>query len=317
MQTQEGSNLSVKAIRGNFDDAQNGVKRIFSDKNTAQLLDSKGVFLSSANSINWGRLVPQVVYYISAYCDLVKDGDIALGDEIDICVPTGNFGNILGAYIGKLMGAPFHSFVCASNKNNVLTDFFVNGNYDRNRDFYATTSPSMDILISSNLERLLYLICGQEKTAALMNELKENGKYTVSAEVKEKLNGLFFGYYCDEDGTSEIINRIYNEYNYLIDTHTAVGLSCAEQYLKESGSGRKLLCASTASPYKFSPAVYKALTGNVPENELDAMELLEKMTGTPIPAPLMNIAQRKIRFDPDDAIKADAMPDAALSFQRF
>jgi threonine synthase len=317
MATQEGRNVEVHSVIGNFDDAQNGVKKIFSDSEIAKELDEKGVFLSSANSINWGRLVPQVVYYISAYCDLVKDGDIALGDEIDICVPTGNFGNILGAYIGKLMGAPFHSFVCASNKNNVLTDFFVNGNYDRNRDFYATTSPSMDILISSNLERLLYLICGQEKTAALMNELKENGKYTVSAEVKEKLNGLFFGYYCDEDGTSEIINRIYNEYNYLIDTHTAVGLSCAEQYLKESGSGRKLLCASTASPYKFSPAVYKALTGNVPENELDAMELLEKMTGTPIPAPLMNIAQRKIRFDPDDAIKADAMPDAALSFQRF
>ena len=317
MATQEGKNVEVHSVIGNFDDAQNGVKKIFSDNEIASELNEKGIFLSSANSINWGRLVPQVVYYISAYCDLVKEGDITLGDEIDICVPTGNFGNILGAYIGKLMGMPFHSFVCASNKNNVLTDFFVNGNYDRNRDFYATNSPSMDILISSNLERLIYLFCGQAETEALMNELKVNGCYNISDETKAKLSGLFFGYSCDEDMTAEIINRIYGEYNYLIDTHTAVGISCAEQYLKENGSERKLVCASTASPYKFSPAVYKALTGEVPENELDAMELLEKMTGTPIPAPLMNIAQRKIRFDPDDAIKAEDMPKAALSFQRF
>jgi threonine synthase len=215
------------------------------------------------------------------------------------------------------MGMPFHSFVCASNKNNVLTDFFVNGSYDRNRAFYATTSPSMDILISSNLERLLYLTCGQAEIVTLMNELKENGSYNVSDETKAKLDGLFYGYSCDEEMTADQIKRTYEGYNYLIDTHTAVGLSCAEQYLKENGSKRKLICASTASAYKFSPAVLKALTGSVPENELDAMELLEKMTGNEIPKPLRGIAQRKVRFDPDKAIKAEDMPKAALNFQRF
>ncbi len=317
MATQEGDNVEVHSVIGNFDDAQNGVKKIFSDSEINSALNEKGIFLSSANSINWGRLVPQVVYYISAYCDLVKDGDIALGDEVDICVPTGNFGNILGAYIGKLMGMPFHSFVCASNKNNVLTDFFVNGYYDRNRDFYATTSPSMDILISSNLERLLYLTCGQAETETLMNELKENGRYMVNDNIRAALSGLFFGYSCDEDMTAKQIKDTYEKYNYLIDTHTAVGLSCAEQYLNENGKIRKIICASTASAYKFSPAVLKALNGSVPENELDAMEMLEELTGNAIPKPLRGIAQRKVRFDPDDAIKAEAMPEAALNFQRF
>lgn len=317
MATQEGKNVEVHSVIGNFDDAQNGVKKIFSDPEIKKELDGKGIFLSSANSINWGRLVPQVVYYISAYCDLLKDGDIDLGDEVDICVPTGNFGNILGAYIGKLMGMPFHSFVCASNKNNVLTDFFVRGVYDRNRDFYATTSPSMDILISSNLERLLYLLCGQAETERLMAELKETGCYSISDDVKEALKGTFYGYYCDEEMTAEQIKSTYEDYDYLIDTHTAVGISCAMQYLKENGSERRVICASTASAYKFSPAVLKALTGSVPENELDAMELLEKMTGNEIPKPLRGIAQRKVRFDPDEAIKAEDMPKAALSFQRF
>lgn len=318
MATQEGKNVEVNSVIGNFDDAQNGVKKIFSDPEINKELNEKGIFLSSANSINWGRLVPQVVYYISAYCDLLRDGDIKLGDEIDVCVPTGNFGNILAAYIGKLMGLPVCKFICASNKNNVLTDFFVNGTYNRNRDFYATTSPSMDILISSNLERLLYLTCGQEKTAALMNELKENGTYTVDSDIKEALSKEFYGYSCDENNTWEQIRSTYGEYGYLIDTHTAVGLNCALQYLSENGNnGRKLVCASTASPYKFSPAVLKALTGEEPENELDAMEILENKTGTPIPKPLKGIADRKIRFDPENAIKADEMPRAALDFNKF
>ena len=227
MATQEGKNVEVTSVVGNFDDAQNGVKKIFSDSEINAKLNEKGVFLSSANSINWGRLVPQVVYYISAYCDLLKDGDIALGEEIDICVPTGNFGNILAAYIAKLMGLPVHSFICASNKNNVLTDFFVSGNYNRNRPFYATTSPSMDILISSNLERLLYLTCGQKETETLMNELKENGSYTVTDEAKAKIGAEFTGLSCDEDQTAIEIKHIYEDYNYLCDTHTAVGLYCA------------------------------------------------------------------------------------------
>ncbi len=317
MATQEGRNVEVNSVIGNFDDAQNGVKRIFSDAEISEKLNEKGIFLSSANSINWGRLVPQVVYYISAYCDLLKDGDISLGEEIDICVPTGNFGNILAAYIAKLMGLPVHSFVCASNKNNVLTDFFVSGNYDRNRPFYATTSPSMDILISSNLERLLYLTCGQAETERLMTELKDKGCYTVSSEAKAKIAAEFTGLSCDEEETACEIKHIYEEYNYLCDTHTAVGLYCAERFIADDKSERKLVCASTASPYKFSPAVLKALTGEVPENELDAMELLEAKTGVSIPKPLYGIAQRKVRFDPNKPIKADDMPKAALDFQIF
>lgn len=317
MATQEGKNVEVNSVIGNFDDAQNGVKKIFSDPEINKKLNEKGVFLSSANSINWGRLVPQVVYYISAYCDLVKDGDIKLGEEIDVCVPTGNFGNILAAYIAKKMGLPLHSFVCASNKNNVLTDFFESGKYNKNRDFYPTTSPSMDILISSNLERLLFLTCGQEKTDALMSELKEKGSYTVSGDIKARLSEEFVGLCCDEEQTATEIRHIYEKYGYLCDTHTAVGLYCAEKYLEKDGAKRKLVCASTASPYKFSPAVLNALTGEVPENELDAMELLEKKTGVAIPAPLCGIADRKIRFDPNNAIKAEDMPKAALNFQRF
>ena len=317
MATQEGKNVYVNSVIGNFDDAQNGVKKIFSDENIAKELNEKGVFLSSANSINWGRLVPQVVYYISAYCDLLASEDIKLGEEIDVCVPTGNFGNILAAYIAKLMGLPVCNLICASNKNNVLTDFFISGTYNKNRQFHATTSPSMDILISSNLERLLYLKCGQEKTAALMNELKEKGSYTVSDEIKALLCSEFYGYSCDEENTWAEIRNIYSQYNYLCDTHTAVGLNCAEQYIKENPANRKVVCASTASPYKFSPAVLKALTGEEPENELDAMDILENKTGVEIPKPLKGIADRKIRFDPENAIKAEDMPLSALNFNKF
>ena len=188
MATQEGGNVDVFAVKGNFDDAQNGVKKIFSDLEMKKALDEKGYFFSSANSINWGRLAPQIVYYISAYCDLVSSGDIALGEKIDICVPTGNFGNIFAAYIAKRMGLPVGKFVCASNKNNILTDFLNTGVYDRNRAFHTTMSPSMDILISSNLERLLYLVAGSEQTAAYMKELNATGKYKVSDEILAKID---------------------------------------------------------------------------------------------------------------------------------
>ena len=317
MATQEGRNVEVHSVIGNFDDAQNGVKRIFSDPEVAKALDEKGIFLSSANSINWGRLVPQVVYYVSGYCDLVKSGDISLGEEINVCVPTGNFGNILAAYIAKTMGLPIHSLICASNRNNVLTDFFESGVYDRNRDFYTTSSPSMDILISSNLERLLYLLSGPVATKGYMEALKENGTYTVSNEIKRELDRLFTGNCCDEEKTAAEIRRIYDTYGYLCDTHTAVGLYASEEYLSKVDGNRKILAVSTASPYKFSPSVLKALTGQVPEVELDAMGLLKEKTSTEIPAPLASVVNKKIRFDPDDAIEADAMKETVLAFQRF
>ena len=317
MATQEGRNVEVHSVIGNFDDAQNGVKKIFSDPETAKALDEKGIFLSSANSINWGRLVPQVVYYVSAYCDLLKDGDITLGEEINVCVPTGNFGNILAGYIAKKMGLPLHSFVCASNQNNVLTDFFASGTYDRNRAFYATTSPSMDILISSNLERLLYLTCGTDITAAYMEELKKNGKYTVSEAIHRALTAEFVGGSCNEEETAAQIRKTYQTYGYLCDTHTAVGLHCAEDYVKNVDPTRKMLAVSTASPYKFSPAVLKALTGEVPTNELDAMGLLSEKTGVPVPKPLAEVVGKPIRFDPDDAIKAEEMPQVTLAYDRF
>ena len=317
MATQEGKNVEVHSVIGNFDDAQNGVKKIFSDPAMAEKLNARGIFLSSANSINWGRLVPQVVYYVSAYCDLVKCGDIVMGEEINVTVPTGNFGNILAAYIAKTMGLPLHSFICASNRNNVLTDFFETGTYDRNRDFHTTTSPSMDILISSNLERLLYLACGEEETASYMESLKMTGCYTVSDRVKRILDREFVGGFCDEEGTAEEIRKIYETYRYLCDTHTAVGLACAERYMETADDHRKMLAVSTASPYKFSPAVLKALTGEVPVNELDAMARLTELTGVAVPAPLSGIAGKAIRFDPNDAIKAEGMSETVLAYDRF
>ena len=225
MQTQEGDNVSVVGIVGNFDDAQSGVKTIFSDVNFAKELDAGGVFLSSANSINWGRLVPQIVYYISAYCDMYSAGSISLGEKIDVCVPTGNFGNIFAGYIAKLMGTPIGTLVCASNKNNVLTDFLTTGVYDRNRKFHTTMSPSMDILISSNLERLLYVLLGSEKTAEYMKKLASEGKYSLTADEFKKVKSSFVGYYTDEDVCSETIKDIFENENRLIDTHTAVAVS--------------------------------------------------------------------------------------------
>ena len=211
MQTQDGSNISVSGISGNFDDAQNGVKAIFSDRSIAEALGEDGIFLSSANSINWGRLVPQIVYYISAYCDMYKSGEITLGQAIDVCVPTGNFGNIFACYIAKKMGLPIGKLVCASNKNNILTDFIETGVYDRNREFYTTMSPSMDILISSNLERLIYMLFGSERCSALMFELKEKGKYSLTSEELKILQENFAGYFTDEDECRATVKRTYEK----------------------------------------------------------------------------------------------------------
>jgi threonine synthase len=312
MATQEGNNVDVCAIHGNFDDAQNGVKAIFADTEFAKELNEKDTFLSSANSINWGRLVPQVVYYVSAYCDMLKNGEIKLGDKLDVCVPTGNFGNIFAAYIAKLMGLPLGKLVCASNKNNILTDFLENGTYDRNRSFFTTISPSMDILISSNLERLIYLVCGSEKTAKYMKELKENGKYTLAEEDFAKIKENFSGYYCDEENTKKTISYTFSERKYLIDTHTAVGYYSALQYIENEKSENKIILASTASPFKFASDVYKAISGKAPTDDLSALDLLAKVSGEKIPLPLDKIGERVVRFtntcDPKD------MKDTVLAF---
>ncbi len=297
MQTQEGANVDVTAIYGNFDDAQSGVKKIFGDAETAKLLDEEDVFLSSANSINWGRLAPQIAYYVSAYCDMVKTGKIVLGDVIDICVPTGNFGNIFAAYIAKKMGLPFGKLICASNRNNVLTDFLETGTYDKNRHFYTTTSPSMDILISSNLERLLYLVAGSEKTAAYMKALNETGVYSVSPEELAVIQETFVGYYADEEDCAAAIRTAYEKHGYLCDTHTAVGYHAARKHLEAADKKRKIVLASTASPYKFAGAVYRALTGKEASGELEALDQLSALTSTEIPAPLAGIGTRKVRFE--------------------
>ncbi len=304
MATQEGSNVSVFAIKGNFDDAQNGVKAIFSDPEVAEELDKKGVYLSSANSINWGRLAPQIVYYISAYCDLVKEGEIKEGDLLDVCVPTGNFGNILACYIAKKMGLPIGKMVCASNKNNILTDFLSTGVYDRNRQFFTTVSPSMDILISSNLERLLYFVSGEENTRDCMEKLRSLGKYEVSSEVLAEIKEDFDCGFCDESETSATINTYFKSYGYLCDTHTAVAAKVADEYCKKTGDVTPMLVVSTASPYKFAPAVLSSLGESVPENEFEALNRLNEATEVAIPKNLASLESKSPRFstviDPAD-----------------
>ncbi len=312
MMTQLGENVDVTAIKGNFDDAQNGVKSIFSNAETASKLNERGVFLSSANSINWGRLVPQIVYYVSAYCDMVKRGSISLGEVLDVCVPTGNFGNIFAAYIAKRMGVPLGRLVCASNKNHILADFLTTGVYDRNRAFFSTISPSMDILISSNLERLLYLALGSERCAALMRELAACGKYALTEEELSLIRRDFIGYWCDEEKTAEALRISYREHGYLCDTHTAVGYGAALAYLSENGGTPKLLLASTASPYKFACDVYSALMGKAASDELSALSELERETGVRIPAPLSGIGERTVRFD--GVISPSEMTEATLAF---
>ena len=313
MVTQEGSNVMVCPIDGNFDDAQTGVKRMFVNNAFAKSIREDGCILSSANSINFGRLAPQIVYYVSAYCDLVAQGVIKNGDPIDITVPTGNFGNILAAYMAKLMGMPFRRFVCASNQNNILTDFIRTGKYDKSREFMLSISPSMDILISSNLERLLYLLAGDENTKLWMRGLREEGVYEIDADTLAKLQAEFSGYFCSEDDTKATIKAVFENEKYLMDTHTAVGYNCAEQYLSECEDKVPMLIASTASPYKFASDVYASLTGEKPE-DLESLELLSKLSGTDIPAPLANIGERKVRFDGVCAVSE--MPEEVTKFAR-
>ena len=299
MKTQEGGNVGVCAIKGNFDDCQNGVKAIFTDNEVKEALEAKGMMFSSANSINWGRLVPQIVYYISAYAELVKDEEIELGEKINIVVPTGNFGNILAAYYAKHMGVPVNKLICASNINNVLTDFINTGVYDRNRKFFATVSPSMDILISSNLERLLYLMT--DGNDALIREwfgkLASEGRYEVNDDVKTKLTEEFCAGFCDDEQTKAAIHAVYEKYSYTCDTHTAVAVKVYNDYKEATGDTTKTVIASTASPYKFSAAVLEAIEGAKSDiEEYDMVEKLAELSKLPVPEALAGLRTKPERF---------------------
>ena len=297
MATQAGDNVSVYAVNGNFDDAQTGVKRVFGDASVAEELEKRNICLSSANSINWGRLVPQIVYYFYAYFRLVEQGNVAWEQPVDFCVPTGNFGDILAGYYAKQMGLPVGKLVCASNKNNVLTDFIKTGTYDARRTFYKTTSPSMDILISSNLERLIYTIAGQDaqKDAELMTQLKEKGVYEITAEMKEGLKD-FVGGFATEEEVKETIHDTYQKTGYVMDTHTAVAAHVCAQYRKDTKDEKKCLVASTASPYKFVRNVMTAIDPKYDEMEDFALiDELEKVSGFPIPNAIKEIRGAEVR----------------------
>lgn len=314
MQTQEGNNVSVDGIVGNFDDAQSGVKKIFADSEVKRQLESEGVFLSSANSINWGRLVPQIVYYVSAWCDLITSGELRRGELLDISVPTGNFGNIFACYIAKRMGMPFGKLICASNRNNVLTDFLSTGVYDRNRSFYTTTSPSMDILISSNLERLLFLTLGDDRCRHYMNSLSSTGSYRLSPDELALIQRDFVGYYADDDETSDTIKATYKEKNCLIDTHTAVAVNAMKCFVRDNKAERKILAVSTASPYKFAKDVYHSLTGLNSVGEYEALAALTTLTGVSIPYPLRGLGDKTIKHT--RVIDKSDMEAATLDFAR-
>ena len=314
MTTQEGNNVDVCAIKGNFDDAQTGVKKIFTTQSIKDKLQENGKLFSSANSINWGRLLPQIVYYVSAYCDLVNSGKIQFGDEVNVVVPTGNFGNILASYYAMLMGLPIKKFICASNSNNVLTDFINTGIYDRKRKFYTTISPSMDILVSSNLERMLYILSDgdDKKVKSYMTALKTEGKYEVDSNIKAKLSDKFFGGFCDEPSTQNTIKELYEQSDYLADTHTAVAVNVYEQYVKATADDTPVILASTASPYKFSKSVLSSIIpeSEISESEFDMVEQLNQLTGVEIPKPLAQLKNKAIRFSSVTAV--EDMPQYVL-----
>ena len=286
MVTQEGSNVTVCAVRGNFDDAQTGVKNIFAACQGKDL----PYRLSSANSINIGRLAPQIMYYFRSYRDLLDAGVISMGQEVNFSVPTGNFGDILAGYLAKLLGLPVGRLICASNANNVLTDFIRTGTYNRLRPLLKTTSPSMDILVSSNLERLLYLLSGDASLVSdLMRQLNQEGSYTVPAQLLEKIQSLFWAAYCDDARAEEIMGRVYREFGYLCDPHTASGWAAAEDYVNETSDNRPMVVLSTASPYKFPAAVLKAIGGDLSGSEFDQMKRLETLSCVPTPKNLSSL----------------------------
>jgi len=300
MNTQEGNNVAVCGINGNFDHAQSGVKAIFTNSEMVERLAQNNMIFSSANSINWGRLVPQVVYYVASYCRLIKNGEIKAGDKVNFVVPTGNFGNILAGYYAMQMGVPVGKLICASNSNNVLTDFINTGTYDKNRKFYTTISPSMDILISSNLERLIYELCGKDDSTVseLMQRLAQDGKYTVSEDVLGKIKELFVGGCCSDKETLETISDTFEKYNYLCDTHTAVAIKVYQDYFNKTGDLTKTVIVSTASPYKFAGDVLSAVKPAADAaDEFEVIECLEKISGTNAPVQLKELKEKKVRFN--------------------
>ena len=316
MQTQEGDNVGVCAVVGNFDDAQTGVKRLFSDAALRESLAGRGYFFSSANSINWGRILPQIVYYVSAYCDLLKEGKVEKGDPINVCVPTGNFGNILSAYYAKQMGVPIRKLICASNQNNVLTDFIKTGVYDRNRPFYNTMSPSMDILISSNLERMLFEFTERDDVAVkeYMSALAAEGRYEVSEKVKKQLDKTFAAGCCGDAETQAMIAEMWKEKGYLIDTHTAVAFHVLEEYRRETGDDTPAVVVSTASPFKFCDNVLGALGVTELADGTDILDQLSQVTGQPVPAPLAGLKGKEIRFQ--TVTEKEHMADQVLEMLR-
>ena len=313
MVTQQGENVAVTAVKGNFDDAQSGVKAIFSDREFNAKLNEAGVSLSSANSINWGRLVPQIVYYFSAYADLLKAGVIRAGDEISFTVPTGNFGDILAGYYALRMGLPVKKLICASNTNNVLTDFLTTGVYDRNRDFFKTISPSMDILISSNLERLLYHVTNDAaQVAEWMKSLAETGRYDVGAEVLAKIQATFGCDWADDEKTMETINAVYGERKYIADTHTAVAWDSAHKYMLQ-GNAEPMVVVSTASPYKFNESVLTALGETIEGmDEFQLLDKLQSLNSFKIPAGLAALKNAQVRHS--NVVEKTAMPQAVAAF---
>ena len=296
MVTQEGGNVAVCAVVGNFDDAQTGVKNIFAAAENGRLPDGNRCRLSTANSINIGRLAPQITYYFKAYADLLKRGTIAMGDQVNFCVPTGNFGDILAGWLAKQLGLPVGRLVCASNANNVLTDFITTGTYDRRRELHKTISPSMDILVSSNLERLLYFLSGDtELVAALMGQLNTQGHYTVPEALSNTIGDQFWAGCCDDEKAAETIARVFREQKYLCDPHTATGWAVAEDYVNQTGDDRPMVVLSTASPYKFPAAVLAALEDAGDMDEFARMERLREVTGVPVPENLSGLQQKQER----------------------
>ena len=314
MVTQDGANVGVCAVVGNFDDAQAGVKRIFSDQQMRSTLADRGFFLSSANSINWGRILPQVVYYISAYCDLVRDGGIKMGDKVNFCVPTGNFGDILAGYLAKKLGLPVGKLICASNANNVLTDFIRTGTYDRRRPLLKTTSPSMDILVSSNLERLLFALSGHDdqQVKEYMAQLSATGSYQVSPAIQAKLTKFFAAGCCDDEGTKDTIKKTFEDYGYLCDTHTAVGINVYEKYAEKTGDKTPTVIDSTANPFKFSRSVLDAVEPGASEglDEFSMVGELARVTKTSCPPQLADLRDKPVRFR--DVCDRDSMEKAVF-----
>ena len=313
MLSQTGNNVMVSAVEGNFDDAQTGVKTIFTDELFKSEMSNKGYLLSSANSINWGRLLPQIVYYFSAYCDYVNSGNINFGDMIDFAVPTGNFGDILAGWYAKKMGLPVNKLICCSNANNVLTDFIKTGIYNKNRKFITTISPSMDILVSSNLERLLYSLTGSDaEVKSLMQNLSEYGEYKVNDNILKLLKNDFDAGCCNDSDTKVTIKNIYDKHNYLIDTHTAVAFNVVETYRSETNSNCPTVILSTASPYKFSNSVLSALGYNEHLNGVKLITKLEEITSVKMPMPIKKLLDAKARFN--CVISKDKMKDTVRNF---